>query len=460
MTARTLAGATSAQPVVASRPMVAVASVLGALAMVVLNAAIVHVALPTIGESLQVAPARTVSLVSAYQLGLVMMLLPAAALGEGLGLRGVFVAGTILFTATSVLCAISTSMTWLVAARFLQGLGASAVLALGVALLRSIVSADRLGAAIGWNALTVALASAAAPTLGAMILSFAPWPWLFALNLPIGLGVLIAARHLPRVAGTGRLPDWTSVALNLGTFAFLFTGAEQLITRPALAVPCVACAALQAGLLIRREAKRPMSLFPLDLLRRPSLRVSVVASIACFTGQTAALVALPFQLRHGFGLSPFMTGLLLTPWPFTVALVAPTAGRWAERVPSAHLCLIGGALLATGLGTAAWRPSAGQPTGLIPCLMLCGLGFGLFNVPNNRNLFLSVPAERSGAAGGLQAMARLTGQTAGALVMMLLFTVAPLEEAVRAGLSLGAVLALAAGSSSLLRSTMLDSTRT
>ena len=143
-----------------ARRLVAIAAVLSSMTLVVLDASIAHVALPTIAHAVQVTPARAVLVVTAYQAALVMALLPLAALGERLGYRRVFVAGVAVFTAASVLCALSTSLPWLLAARFLQGLGGAAVMALGVALLRFSVPPGRLGSAIGWNALTVALANA------------------------------------------------------------------------------------------------------------------------------------------------------------------------------------------------------------------------------------------------------------------------------------------------------------
>ena len=153
----------------AAAPQSRIGSVLAAMAMVVLDAAIANVALPTIARSLQVTPATSIWIVTAYQSALVMALLPCAALGESLGHRRVFTAGVALFVGASVLCAFSPSLSWLVAARLLQGLGGAAVMALGIALLRVVVPDQRLGAAIGWNALAVALSSAAGPTIGAAI---------------------------------------------------------------------------------------------------------------------------------------------------------------------------------------------------------------------------------------------------------------------------------------------------
>ncbi len=432
------------------RPL-AIAAVLAAMVLVVLDAAIANIALPSIGQALQIAPARAVSIVTAYQLGLVIALLPAAAFGDSLGHRRIFIAGAALFTGASVLCAIAPSLAWLLAARFVQGLGGAAIMALGVALLRLVVSEARLGAAIGWNALTIALSSAAGPTLGAAILSLAPWPWLFAVNLPIGIGVLLAARALPAEKGTGQRTDPLAIALNAAAFALLVIGAERAPANAAMAIALFAGAAACAALLIRREASKTAPLVPLDLLRRPSFRISVIASVLCFSGQTAGLVALPFYLQHELGLTPLMTGLALTPWPLSVAFAGPLAGRLANRVPTAWLCLAGGTLLAAGLGTAALWPLHGQPWIIALGTMLCGLGFGLFNVPNNRNMFLSAPRARSGAAGGLQGLARLSGQTAGAVTMSVLFSLAAMSAAPRIGLALGAVLALAAGLTSVLR---------
>lgn len=429
----------------------AIASVLAGMVLVVLDAAIANIALPTIAASLRVAPASAVQVVTAYQLGLVVLLLPAAALGESLGFRRVFVAGAAVFTAASLACAVSPSLTWLAAARFAQGMGGAGIMSLGIALLRFVVPSHRLGAAIGWNALTVALSSAVGPTFGAMILSLGPWPWLFAVNLPIGAGVLIAARALPNTTGTGRPLNVVSAAVSMGMFAAFVLGAEHVQSKPILALALFIGAALMTAILLRREARRRDPLIPLDLLRQGSFRVSVIASVLCFVGQTAALVALPFHLQYAFGLSPLMTALYLLPWPLSVAAMGPWAGKLADRAQTALLCLMGGVFLAVGLGATSLASMNGQPLVISVCMALCGVGFSLFNVANNRNMFMSAPRARSGAAGGLQSVARLTGQTLGGVLMTLLFAAHPLDSAPRIGLAIAAVLTLAAGVTSVLR---------
>lgn len=432
------------------RAALAIASVLTALVLVVLDASIVNVALPTLSRSLQVTAAASVLVVTAYQAALVMALLPCAALGERLGYRRVFIGGVMVFTLASGLCAAAPTLPWLVGARFLQGLGAASVMALGVALLRTVVPPERLGAAIGWNALVVALTSAAGPTVGATILSLGAWPWLFAVNLPLGLMVLGAALALPDRGGSARPPNWGSMALNMLAFGLLIAGVEVLPRFADLAVLLLVGGALSLIVLVRCEASKPAPLIPLDLLGDRSFRLSVLASICCFTGQAAGLVVLPFYLQHTVGLSPFQAGLYITPWPLMAAVAAWLTGRLARPGWTAWLCAAGCAALSAGLYAAAIWPLAPAPARIVPILMVCGLGFGLFQVSNNRNMFLSAPVARSGAAGGLQGMARLVGQTSGVLVVTLLFSGAASAGAPRIGLAFGAALTLAAGLLSLL----------
>jgi DHA2 family multidrug resistance protein-like MFS transporter len=434
----------------------AIVGILASLALVVLDAAIANVALPSIAEALQIPAARSIWVVTAYQTALVMALLPCAALGESIGLRRVFLSGCGLFMLASLLCAMAPSLPLLAAARFLQGLGGAAIMALAAALLRHVVGSARIGRAIGWNAVTVALCTASGPTLGAFILSLAGWHWLFAVNLPVGALALLAARRLPPAMGTRRRVDLGAALLNASGFAGLVLGAELLPARPWPGAILLGAAFLAFALLVARERGRPAPLVPLDLLARPAFRLAVTASVCCFMGQAAALVALPFHLQHGLGLSPLRTGLVITPWPLTVALMTPVTARLAERLSTARLCALGGLCLAAGLAGAALMSAAQGPVPLALCVALCGFGFGLFQVPNNRTMLLAAPIARSGAAGGMQGTARLTGQTLGAVAMTLIFMTAGPALAPRLGFAFGAVFTLAAAVVSLLRARAAD----
>ncbi len=429
---------------------VAVAAVLGAMALVVLDAAMTSLALPAIAADLGVAPALAVAVVTAYQTGLIVALLPCAALGERFGCRRVFVSGLVLFLAAATLCALSPSLPWLIAARLLQGLGGAAVMALGVPLMRLAVPPARLGAVIGWNALAVALAGSAGPSLAALVLSHGTWPLLYLSGLPLGTFVLATSPGLPRTPGSGQPLDLRGMALSAGMFAALIVGAGLLTERPLAAGVLLLLGAAGMAVLVRREAPKAAPLIPLDLLRGRSFRLSVTASVLCFAGQTAAMIMLPFHLQGELGQSAAMAGACLAAWPLSVAAAAAATGRLGEAVSTAWLCAAGGACLALGLAAVALWPQ-GEPGPLIGCIAVCGAGFGLFQTPNNRNMFLSAPLARSAASGGLQGTARLTGQTAGAVLSALLFSLGSSGSAPRVGLGIGAGLALAAGFTSLLR---------
>ena len=241
-----------------------------------------------------------------------------------------------------------------------------------------------------------------------------------------------------------------SAALNAAAFASLVLGMDRAASAPGLAAALLVVSAVSFVTLVRREIPRQAPLVPLDLLRSRPFRISVIASVCCFAGHTASYIALPFYLQHSLGQDALATGFYMTPWP-VVAIAGPISGYLADRISNGLLCAAGGAFLATGVALSAAWPVHGSPWPLVPFLMLSGFGFGIFQTPNNRNMLLSAPRERSGAAGGMQGTARLLGQTAGAVNMVPLFTLTSPDAAPRIGLAISAVLALAGGLASAMR---------
>ena len=169
-------------------------------------------------------------------------------------------------------------------------------------------------------------------------------------------------------------------------------------------------------------------LLPVDLLRIPIFALSISTSIASFCGQMLAFVAMPFYLESRFGYSAVEMGLLITPWPIAVAFAAPLAGRLVERYPAGLLGGIGLALFAAGLGTLALLPANPMPFDVVWRMALAGVGFGLFQTPNNRTMIAAAPRERSGGASGMLGTARLLGQTMGAALVALFLARYPSER--------------------------------
>ena len=430
----------------------ATVSVLSAMALVVLDAGMVNVALPTMATALETSPAGAVLIVTSYQAALLMALMPAAAFGERLGNALVFRAGVAVFLAGAILSALAPSLPWLLAARLVQGIGGAAVMALGVSLLRSAVGTARLGEAVGWNALAVALASAAAPTLGSLLIEGFDRRWMFLAAAPTAMAALLASCFLPATPRGPTPVDLGSVALNALAFGLVVIAVEALPRSAVAAVLLFMAAAAAMRLLVRREAGKAAPLVPLDLLADKGFRLSVVASVLCFTGQAAGMVAIPFYLQQGLGLTTLEVGLYLLPWPIGVAAAAAWVGRLSDRALMERFCAAGSWILATGLfAIALWPFSREEAWPLFGFTALCGVGFGLFQVPNNRNLFQAAGSGRSGAAGGAQGAARLTGQMSGALLMTLLFNLAPPALVPRTGLAIGAAFAIASVLATLAR---------
>jgi DHA2 family multidrug resistance protein-like MFS transporter len=426
------------------RERMAIAAVLSAMALVVLDAGIVNVALPTIGAAFAETPARSLRVVSAYQLALLFGLLPCAHIADRVGYGRLFVAGILIFGGSAVLCALAPTLPWLVAARALQGLGGAAIMALGIALLRQALGPERLGAAIAWNALVVALCSALAPAATALLLPLAGWRWLFLVPLPMAALALISAPALPASGASGRPIDPLSLSLFAAAAALMVVAAELAPALPWAAAAIAAAALASAGGLFVRERGSKAPLVPFDLLALRPFCQSAAASTLLFAGQSAGLLALPFYLQLSLGRSVATTGLVLTLWPLAVAAASRATNRLADRVSPASLCAAGALLLAAGLAAAALWPIERTIAPLAACALVCGIGFALFQVPNNRTLFLSAPPGRSAAAGALQGTARIAGQTAGALLVAFVLSAAPLADAPRLALGLAAIAALLA----------------
>jgi DHA2 family multidrug resistance protein-like MFS transporter len=423
-----------------------------ALAMAVLDGAIANVALPVIARELGASPAASVWVVNAYQLTITVLLLPLAALGDRIGYKCIYLPGLALFTLGSVGCALGGTLNLLVAARVFQGIGAACIMSMNAALVRATYPADRLGRGIGYNAMVLSMSAAIGPTLAALILSVASWQWLFLINLPIGIAALIVGRNaLPEPQGHGRPFDWSSALLSAAMMGLVVSGAEAFAREStALGFAMVGAGIAAGAALVRREWGEAAPLMPLDLLRIPIFSLSITTSIVSFAAQMLAYVAIPFLLQSVLGRSVFATGLLMTPWPIAVGIAAPVAGRLADRVPAGLLGGIGLSIFAAGLFFLSRLGVHPTNFDIGWRMAMCGLGFGLFQSPNNRTIVSAAPKARSGAAGGMLATARLLGQTAGAVTVGVAFHVAGVSISPRLML-VAALAALIAAGISLLR---------
>ena len=407
----------------APRRYYALATIIVGLTLAVLDGTIANVALPTIAQDFNATAASSIWIVNAYQMAIVVTLLPLASLGEIYGYRRVYLWGIALFTVASVGCVSANSLEMLTISRAIQGLGAAGLMSVNSAVLRYTVPKASFGTAIGLNAMVVAVASTIGPAFAGIALSMVSWPWLFAINVPLGvLTLALGWRSLPESHLSPEGFDWISAGLSAVALGLVITTIDSFghhLPWWVVAAEVAVCASAFT-LLVRRELHRERPLLPLDLLRIPIFSLSLGTSVASFAAQLLAFVSLPFVFQTVMSFPPAQVGRLMMPWPAAIAVVAPLSGRWSDRFNAAILGGVGLILLAFGL-FALWLLPV-HPSAFDICwrMALCGVGFGLFQAPNNRTMISAAPKARSGAASGLLSTARLTGQSVGAALVALL----------------------------------------
>ncbi|CAD6508093.1 Riboflavin transporter RibZ [Paraburkholderia hiiakae] len=423
------------------------------ITLAVLDGAIANVALPTIARHLHASAASSIWIVNAYQLSVTISLLPLASLGDRIGYRRVYLAGMVLFTIASLGCALATTLPELAFARMVQGFGGAGIMSVNTALVRMIYPRAQLGRGVAINAMVVAIASAVGPTLASGVLAIATWPWLFAINVPIGIAALaLGLRALPVNERHPAPYDYLSAVLNAIVFGLLIFAVDGLghgESNRLVAVEFV-LAIVIGWFFVRRQLTQPAPLLPVDLLANPVFALSISTSVCSFCAQMLAFVALPFMLQETFGFSQVDTGLLMTPWPLVIIGAAPLSGALSDRYPAGMLGGIGLALFALGLLSLATLGAHPAVFDICWRMALCGVGFGVFQSPNNRQILSSAPRERSGGASGMLGTARLTGQTLGAALVALIFGIAP-QHGPTVALSVATAFAAVAAVVSLLR---------
>lgn len=432
----------------------AILTIVLGLTMAVLDGAIANVALPTIATDLNASPASSIWIVNAYQIAIVIALLPLSFLGDMVGYRRIYKIGLVVFTITSLICALSRSLEMLTLARVAQGLGGAALMSVNTALIRLIYPKRQLGRGMGINSFVVAVSSAAGPTIAAAILSLASWQWLFLINVPLGIiSIFLAIRFLPPNSSASKITrfDLPSAMMNALTFGLLITALGGFAQGQSgyLVLAEVIAMLIIGFFFVRRQLRMPVPLLPVDLLRIPIFSLSICTSICSFCAQMLAMVSLPFFLQTVIGRSEVETGLLLTPWPLATMVMAPLAGYLIEKVHAGLLGAMGLLIMACGLFGLALLPSSPSDLDIIWRMALCGAGFGLFQSPNNHTIVSSAPGHRSGAASGMLGTARLLGQSSGAALVALLFNLAGNSGTHTALLLAGSLAVIAAAISGL-----------
>ncbi len=403
---------------------IAMLTVAISVGMTVLVGGVANVALPTIAHDLHATPAESIWVVNAYQLAVTVTLLPFASLGDIYGHRRVYCWGVVLFTIASLACAVAPTMPLLVIARVFQGFGGAGIMSVNGALIRFIFPRAQLGRGVGFNGLIVTGCSAAGPSVAAAVMALTSWPWLFYVQVPLGaISFALSVRFLPRTPLAGAPFDPPSAVLNALTFGLFITaldGVGRGQSAALIAAEFAVCFTI-GYVFVRRQLGLKAPMLPVDLFANPVFALSSATAVCAHCAQVMAMVALPFYFQYVGGLSPVEIGVLITPWPTMLVIMAPISGRLADRYNTGMLGGIGMAIMVAGLLLVLFMPVPMNRLDVAWRLAVCGLGFGCFQTPNNRLLIGSAPPNRAGAGSGVLSTSRLLGQTTGSALVALIF---------------------------------------
>jgi EmrB/QacA subfamily drug resistance transporter len=393
-----------------------------ATAMLMLDIAVVNTALSHIASDLHSSLTGLQWIVDAYTLALATVVLTAGSLSDRLGRRRIFAWGMGIFTLTSLWCAVATSIGELDAARAVQGIGAAMMFASSLAVLADAFpgTAERAKAFAAYGA-TIGASFAIGPLVGGALTSYISWRAVFFVNVPLGV-LAIAATYAwvreSKESHARRLDIPGQVTLTGGLFLLVFAllrGNDQGWNSTTI-VASIAGAALLLATFVYAEARSREPMLPLDLFRKPAFTGAQVAAFAISASFFAIFLYTTLYLQEILHLSPIQAGLVYLPGTFLIFLVSGISAQLVSKVPPSVLVVTGLMLVAGGLGLILLADANSSWTALMPGILLCSLGTGLFNPAVVAIALGSVSEEQSGLAAGANDAFRQGGIAVGVAV--------------------------------------------
>jgi EmrB/QacA subfamily drug resistance transporter len=394
-----------------------------ALFMIMLDNTVVNVALPSIQRSLHASTASLEWTVNAYTLSFAVLLVTGGRLGDLFGRRKVFLAGVIVFACSSGAIGFSPSDTWLVAWRAVQGVGSAMMMPATLSIITNAFPPAERGKAIGTWAGVSALALAIGPVLGGFLVESVSWQSIFFLNLPVAVGAVVvtlfAVRESRDESVSQRIDLRGVLTLTTGLAALvlaLVEGNELHWGSPReLGLFAIAAVGLAAFAAVERRQPSPMVDFSF-FRSRTFLGANIVAFIVSFA-MLAMFFFMALYMQNVLHYSPLQAGLRFLPSTLMIVLIAPLAGRLADRVGPRPLMTFG--LLAVS-GALLWQSqltvSSGYGT-LLPGFVLMGIGMAFVMSPMSMAAMNAVAQAKAGVASGILSMNRMVGGTFGVAVL-------------------------------------------
>ena len=392
-----------------------------------LGTSIANVGLPTLAAAFSASFQQVQWVVLAYLLAITALIVSAGRLGDIVGRRRLLLIGMGVFTAASVLCAVSSGLGWLIAARALQGIGAAIMMALTMALVSEAVPKAKLGSAMGLLGTMSAIGTSLGPTLGGFLIAHSGWPAIFLLNVPLGvLAIGLAQRFLPK-DGPEKRADRAGfdvlgtlvLVLTLLAYALAMTLGRGSFAPLNLALLLVAVVGAGVFVFVERTAESP--LVRLTMFRNVQLSAGFAMSLLVTTVVMATLVVGPFYLTGALALNAASVGLAMSTGPLVAALVGVPAGRWVDRLGAHRSGTLGLLAMLTGSCLLPAVPTDFGALGYIVPLALMTAGYALFQAANNTAVLSAITPQERGVVSGLLGLSRNLGLITGAGVLGAVF---------------------------------------
>lgn len=398
------------------------ATVLGS-GMAFLDATVVNVALPVLGSDLDASVADLQWILNSYTLLLASLILIGGALGDRFGRRRLFIIGTIWFAAASLLCGLAPTVEALIAARAIQGIGGALLTPGSLAILQASFAPGDRGRAVGaWSGLS-GVAAAIGPFIGGWLIGVASWRWIFLINVPLAVMIVaVAARHVPETrdaAATRGIDVAGAILISLGlavvTWA-LIQGGERGATGAVVATAAAGLAALAAFVAVEQRSPHPM--LPLDIFRSSQFTAANLVTFVVYASLGIAFFLLVIELQQVLGYSPQLAGLATTPVTVLMLVLSAQAGRLADRIGPRLPMTTGPLVIALGfLLLSQIREDSTYAGGVLPGVIVFGLGLTLTVAPLTATVLASAPMRHAGVASGINnAISRGAGLLAVAVI--------------------------------------------
>ncbi len=387
-----------------------------------IDGSIVNVALPTLVGTFETDFPTVQWVVLAYLLTITTLMLSVGRLADMIGKKSIYATGFVIFTAGSVLCGLSPTVYWLIGFRVIQAVGAAMVFALGTAIVTEAFPPQERGKALGIIGSVVSIGIVIGPTLGGLIIQSLSWRWIFFVNLPVGIvGTLMVLRFVPAIKPSARqrfdyLGALTLFLFLLSLLLALTSGQSRGFSDPLVLVLLGGFLVfLIAFIQIELHVAQPM--IDLSLFKNTLFTINLLTAFLGFICVAGTLILMPFYLQNVLGYNPRQVGLLMVVIPILLGIIAPISGVASDRYGTRPITALGLAIILTGYLALRTLSLDTTALGYILRFVPIGLGFGIFQSPNNSAVMGAAPRERLGIVSGMLALSRTLGQVTGIAVL-------------------------------------------